>query len=171
METRAADLLSSAGVAPEDVTMQRSADMRYVGQGFEIVVPIPAGKLGPDQYETLVATFTETYHALFRGSLTNVPVEALTWRLSASEPPPRPKIRFRTAAGATYPDGVKDERPVFILEEGRFVDCRVLDRYSLQPGATVNGPAIVEERESTVFVGIGARSSIDEHLNLVMDLD
>ena len=171
MESRAMDLLSAAGAAPEDVTMQRSADMRYVGQGFEIVVPIPAGKLGPDQYETLVATFTETYHALFRGSLTDVPVEAMTWRLSASEPPPRPKIRFRTAAGATYPDGVKDERPVFILEEGRFVDCRVLDRYSLQPGATVTGPAIVEERESTVFVGIDARSSIDEHLNLVMDLD
>jgi N-methylhydantoinase A len=47
----------------------------------------------------------------------------------------------------------------------------VLDRYSLRPGATVSGPAIVEERESTVFVGAGARASIDEHLNLVMDLE
>ena len=56
------------------------------------------------------------------------------------------------------------------MEEGRFVDCPVLDRYSLQPAATVNGPAIVEERESTVFVGADARCSIDEHLNLVMDL-
>ena len=59
---------------------------------------------------------------------------------------------------------------MYILEEGRFVDCRVLDRYSLEPGATVDGPAIVEERESTVFVGADARSTIDEHLNLVMDL-
>jgi N-methylhydantoinase A len=117
-----------------------------------------------------VATFTETYHALFRGSLTDVPVEAITWRLSASEPPPRPKIRFLAADGPKYPGGVKAERQVYILEEGRFVDCRVLDRYSLQPGATVDGPAIVEERESTVFVGVDARSTIDEHLNLVMDL-
>jgi N-methylhydantoinase A len=170
MESRAADLLWATGAAPEDVTMQRSADMRYVGQGFEIVVPIPGGKLGPEQYETLAATFTETYHALFQGSLTDVPVEAITWRLSASEPPPRPKIRFRTADTSTYPGGVKDERQVYILEEGRFVDCRVLDRYSLEPGATVDGPAIVEERESTVFVGADARSTIDEHLNLVMDL-
>ena len=171
MESRAASLLSAAGMAPEDVTMRRSVDMRYVGQGFEIVVPIPGGKLGPDQHETLVETFNETYQTLFRRHLTDVPVEAITWRLSASEPPPRPEIRFRTAADATYPDGVKGRRPAFILEEGRYADCPVFDRYSLQPGAAVSGPAIVEERESTVFVGADARCTIDEHLNLIMHLD
>ena len=171
MESRAVDLLSAAGVDPEDLNLERSADMRYVGQGFEIVVPVPDGKLGPEQYETLVATFTDTYRDLFRSSLTDVPVEVLTWRLSASEPPPRPEIRFGTTDGETYPDGIKDKRPVFIHEEGRFIDCPVLDRYSLEAGAAVSGPVIVEERESTVFVGAGARASIDEHLNLVMDLD
>ena len=170
MESRATELLSAAGVDPGDITLVRSADMRYVGQGFEIVVPIPAGKLGPDRYETLVKTFNETYKSLFRRNLTDVPVEAITWRLTASEPPPRPTIRFRPVGGARYPEGVKGERPVFSPEEGRFVDWPVLDRYSLDPGAEVSGPAIVEERESTVVVGADARCSIDEHLNLVMDL-
>ena len=65
---------------------------------------------------------------------------------------------------------LKGERPVFLTEEGRFIDCPVFDRYGLEPGATVNGPAIVEEREATVFVGPDARCAIDEHLNLVMSL-
>jgi N-methylhydantoinase A len=170
MESRARALLSAAGVALEDISMERSADMRYVGQGFEIVVPVPGGKLGQDHHERLVSTFNETYQALFRRRLKGVPVEAITWRLSASEPAPRPEIRFRAANGSAHLDGVKGERPVFLLERGRFVDCPVFDRYTLKQGATVKGPAIVEERESTVFVGPDANSSIDEHLNLVMDL-
>ena len=170
MESSAVELLTLAGVEAEDIRIERSADMRYVGQGFEIVVPVPGGKLGPGLQETLAATFSETYKSLFGRILTDVPVETITWRLSASEPPPRPDIRFRTAESPAHAGGVKGERPVFLTEEGRFVDCPVFDRYGLEPGATVNGPAIVEERESTVFVGPHARCTIDEHLNLVMSL-
>ena len=170
MESSAVELLTLAGVEAEDIRIERSADMRYVGQGFEIVVPVPGGKLGQGLQEALAATFSETYESLFGRILTDVPVETITWRLSASEPPPRPDIRFRTVGSGTHAGGVKGERPVFLTEEGRFVDCPVLDRYGLEPGATVNGPAIVEERESTVFVGPDARCAIDEHLNLVMSL-
>ena len=171
MESSAVELLTAAGVEAEDIRMERSADMRYVGQGFEIVVPVPGGRLGPGLHEELSATFSETYESLFGRILTDVPVETITWRLSASEPPPRPDIRFRTAASDARAGGVKGERPVFLTEEGGFVDCPVLDRYSLEPGSTVDGPAIVEERESTVFVGPDARCAIDEHLNLVMALE
>ena len=170
MESSAVELLTLAGVEAEDIRIERRADMRYVGQGFEIVVPVPGGKLGPGLQETLAATFSETYKSLFGRILTDVPVETITWRLSASEPPPRPDIRFRTVGSGTHAGGIKGERPVFLTEEGRFVDCPVFDRYGLEPGATVNGPAIVEERESTVFVGPDARCAIDEHLNLVMTL-
>ena len=170
MESSAVELLLAAGVEVEDITMERSADMRYVGQGFEIAVPVPGGKLGPGLRETLASTFAETYESLFGRSLTDVPVEAITWRLSASEPPPRPKIRFRIPESKTYPGGVKGKRPVFLTEEGRFVDCPVFDRYGLGTGSKVNGPAIVEERESTVFVGSNTACTIDEHLNLVMSL-
>ena len=171
MESSAVELLTAAGVEAADVRIERSADMRYVGQGFEIVVPVPGGRLGPGLHEELSATFSETYESLFGRTLTDVPVETITWRLSASEPPPRPDIRFRTAASDARGGGVKGERPVFLTEEGGFVDCPVLDRYSLEPGSTVDGPAIVEERESTVFVGPDARCAIDEHLNLVMVLE
>ena len=170
MESGAVELLTAAGVDPNDIEMERRADMRYVGQGFEIAVPVPNGKLRPGLRETLAATFSETYESLFGRSLTDVPIEAITWRLSASEPPPRPNIRFRIPESETYPGGVKGERPVFLPEDGRFVDCPVFDRYGLERGATVSGPAIVEERESTVFVGPDATCTIDEHLNLVMSL-
>ena len=170
MESGAVELLTAAGVDADDIEMERSADMRYVGQGFEIAVPVPNGKLRPGLHETLASAFSDTYESLFGRSLADVPIEAITWRLSASEPPPRPNIRFRIPESKTYPGGGKGKRPVFLTEEGRFVDCPVFDRYGLEPGATLNGPAIVEERESTVFVGPDAACTIDEHLNLVMSL-
>ena len=69
MESSAVELLTSAGVEAEDIRVERSADMRYVGQGFEIVVPVPGGKLGPGLREALAAIFSETYESLFGRSL------------------------------------------------------------------------------------------------------
>ncbi len=170
MEATAIDLIESAGVKTEDIEIQRSADMRYVGQGFEIVVPVPDGKLGPASQDELATAFDTTYEALFGRVLNEVPVETITWRMTASEPAPRPKIRFQTARSDADSEGIKGERPVYFTDENRFVDCPVFDRYNLDPGSTVRGPAIVEERESTVFVGPDANCTIDEHLNLVMSL-
>ncbi len=170
METAAVDLLATAGVEAADVVMERSADMRYVGQGAEIAVPVPNGKLGPGLGETMAEAFTETYETLFGRSLTGAAVETISWRVSASEPPPDLSIRFRAPEADTYPGGLKGPRPVFLAEEDAFMDCPVFDRYGLGPGASVEGPAIVEERESTVFVGPNAACVIDERLNLVMSL-
>ena len=164
------DLLTAAGVEAAHVAMERSADMRYVGQGSEIAVPVPNGRLGPGLGETMATAFAHTYESLFGRSLKGEAVETISWRLSASEPPPNLSIRFRAPEAETYPGGLKGQRPVFVAEEDAFVDCPVFDRYGLGPGAAVEGPAIVEERESTVFVGPNAACAIDEHLNLVMTL-
>ncbi len=170
METAAADLLIAADVAPDDIKIERTAEMRYVGQGFEIEVPVPEGHLGPDLREKLGASFNQTYDSLFGRVLEDVPVETITWRISASEPPPRPDIRFRKAESMAQLGGLKGKRPVFLSEAGQFVDCPVYDRYGLEPDTSLNGPAIVEERESTVFVGPDAQCTIDQHFNLVMSL-
>ena len=171
MESHAQDILSAAGVAPKDIDLVRSVDMRYVGQGFEITVPIPNGRLGSQYTESLMNTFNETYKSLFRRHLTGVPVEAITWRLTASEPAPHPEIRFRTSGAASYANGLKGKRSVYLPEEGQYIDCPVYDRYSLKVGDSFKGPAIVEERESTVVVGPDAEVTIDQHLNLIMELE
>ena len=170
MEATPVDLLESAGVKAEDIKIERSADMRYVGQGFEIAVPVPNGSLGPESHDELAAAFDATYEAMFGRVLNEVPVETITWRVIASEPPPRPEIRFQSGRSDTNSEAIKGERPVFLNEKNEFVDCPVFDRYGLDPQATITGPAIVEERESTVFVGPDANCTIDEHLNLVMSL-
>ncbi len=62
----------------------------------------------------------------------------------------------------------KAARPAFFPEVGGYVETPVYDRYALTPGSRFDGPAIVEERESTTVVGPGAAITVDAHRTLVV---
>jgi N-methylhydantoinase A len=74
-----------------------------------------------------------------------------------------------TPVGATG-DARKGVRPVFFPERGGFVESPVYDRYRLGPGARLVGPAVVEERETTVILLPGDRAAVDGHGNLIVDV-
>jgi N-methylhydantoinase A len=168
MEQEARGLLVEAGATPDEIEMQRVGEMRYVGQGFEISVPLPNGRLGPSLLDDFKKRFAETYYQLFEREITGVPIEAMTWRLSASAAVPKVELDFAGQRADTGPL-LKGSRRVYFPETG-YVPCPVYNRYALRPGAAFDGPAIVEERESTVVVGPDGRVSIDRNLTLIIDL-
>jgi N-methylhydantoinase A len=75
-----------------------------------------------------------------------------------------------TATGGDFAAARKGERLAYFPESEGFTPTPIYDRYQLSPGATFTGPAIVEERESTVIVGPRAQCHIDEHYNLVVEV-
>jgi N-methylhydantoinase A len=170
MEEAGRAMLAEAGIAPEEMSFARSAEMRYVGQGYEISVPIPGGEPGPARLEEIRESFYASYRRLYDRHLTDVPVEALTWRVVASGPTPRVDLRVQNGQGAPDSGATKGRRDAYFSEARGFVPCTVYDRYALRPGAELAGPAIVEERESTTIVGPSARARIDEYLNLIMEI-
>ncbi len=162
-------LLLEAGADAARIEVRRQADMRHVGQGFEIAVPVPDGTLGPESLQGMKALFLDTYQQLFDRRLPEVPIEALTWRLNATGPVPNVQLNFagqRTRAA----DPVKGTRPVWFAETG-FAPCRVYDRYALAAGMKFAGPAVIEERESTTVAGPDARITVDQYLNLIIDIE
>jgi N-methylhydantoinase A len=159
--------LVQSGVKPDEVTVARSADMQYLGQMHDIAVPIPDGALGPSDEPRLRAAFYDRYKELFQRVVTRIPVEALTWRVTVSAPAPDLNLRRAPGAGGKAPR--KGERAAFFPEYRGFAATPVYDRYALQPGTGLVGPAIVEERESTLVVGPGARLQVDEFGSLVVE--
>ncbi|MEU3625915.1 methylhydantoinase [Amycolatopsis coloradensis] len=162
METEGRELLEKSGVDGALVTHRRIAEMRYSGQGYEIRVPVEPGKWP----ESLVDAFTETYRTLYRRTGPDVAVEVLNWRVVSSGPVPA--VTLRLAAATAEGDARKGSRPAYFPAEGGFVDTAVFDRYRLVPGDRVEGPAIVEERESTVVIPPGARCVVGEDAGLVV---
>jgi N-methylhydantoinase A len=169
MQAEGEALLSSSGVEAVEIRHARSADMRYVGQGHEVRVPLPAGSLGPESAAALLETFDRVYRELYGRSGPPVPVEVINWRLVSSGPKPELTLAIRAATAADE-SALKGSRQAYFPELGGYVDTAVYDRYRLAPGDTFAGPAIVEERESTVVIGPTGRARVDEQLNLVVQL-
>jgi N-methylhydantoinase A/oxoprolinase/acetone carboxylase beta subunit len=169
MEKRGRDLLAAAGVAG-DLTLTRSADMRYLHQGFEIRVPLPSRRLTRDDLPALRQAFAEEYERLYKRLNPGVEVEVVNWRLVAAGPQPQITLRSPVAAGRSLTAARKGERPVYLPEHNGFTPCGVYDRYLLPVGATFTGPAVVEERECTVIIGPDTHANVDEEQNLIISL-
>jgi N-methylhydantoinase A len=169
MKSAAIARLGEAGVRPEEIQFARRAEMRHLGQGFEITVPLPDESLDAGSSALVAERFYARYEELFGRRIEGVAIEAITWRLRASVPRPDVTIRFAGAQGE-HAVAVKGERSVHFLGAG-YLPCRVYDRYALKPGDRFRGPAVVEERESTTVIGPDATASVDSLLNLVIDID
>lgn len=170
MEAEGRALLESSGVAPDEISLSRTAEMRYLGQGHEIVVPIPLGELSSERLPDIVMSFEAEYRRLYNRLCLEVPIESLNWRVVTSGPQPSLRTAWGSAQAAEPALSLKGHRPVYLPEERRHVSCPVYDRYHLSPGAAFSGPAIVEERESTIVIGPEGFVSVDRHFNLVVNI-
>ena len=168
MEEEGRVLLQASGVADEDVLVRRLAEMRYVGQGHEVGVKLPERTLGPADVGGLSAGYREEYRRLYGREGPDVPLEAITWRVEVSAP--RPKILQEEGSGDPRPldEARKGKREIYLPEEDGFAAVPVYDRYRLDSGAAFEGPAVVEEQESTVIVGPSSRAEVDGSRNLIV---
>jgi N-methylhydantoinase A len=167
MVAEARGLLLGAGADPADIIYKPAADMRYVGQGFEIPVPMPSLTPGQQDIAAIEESFLAAYRERFGRALDGLPIEALTWRLAASAPG-----RDIAMEGAQKSEAGEARRGIrrALFEGHGWCECAVYDRYRLAPGAAFAGPALVEERESTCVIPPGAQVSVDKHRNLVIEL-
>jgi len=166
MEAEGLAILARAGVAREAITVQRLCAVRYVGQGSELEVALPAGALGPAAAAPLREAFERAYREHYHTVNADVPVEVLTWRVSVAGPAEALEMRFEAVAGARK----KGERPVYFGPALGALPTAVYDRYALVPGDRLAGPAVIEERESTTVVDPGTEVTVDAHGNLLIDL-
>ncbi|HWK26890.1 MAG TPA: hydantoinase/oxoprolinase family protein [Solirubrobacter sp.] len=166
MEADGRAILERAGVAPEAVQLRRLCDLRFHGQGAELPVDLPPGAVGPATEAALAAAFAARYSALYRHVPGDVPVEVIAWRVVASSVRPTSDM----APAPAPADAVKGARRVWWGPQDGELETTVLDRGALGPGARFDGPLIVEERESTTVVDPRCTLTIDDRMNLVIDL-
>jgi len=169
MEEEGRDLLRQAGVSDTELKVERAADMRLIGQAHEITVELPGAAPASGDEERLENAFEQTYTGLFGRTPPNVPIEVVSWRVRLAGPRPDLRLGF-FAAGGEVAEALKGERQAYFPESGGYYSTPVYDRYKLGPGADLRGPAIVEERESTVVIGPRGSARVDDVLNLIVEL-
>ncbi|HXH13633.1 MAG TPA: hydantoinase/oxoprolinase family protein [Alphaproteobacteria bacterium] len=164
-------VLHDAGVPPSAMTFTRAADMRLVGQIHEITIPLPVEALTAEHIPAIQQTFYRVYRQLYSRAYERLPIQVVNWRLVAAGPTPSIRLERQIALPGTTADAaLKGYRRAYFPEAGGFVETPVYNRYRLVPGVNVRGPAILEERESTVVIGPKDEACTDEYLNLVVQM-
>jgi N-methylhydantoinase A len=166
-------ILLAANVPEHEIQVVRSADMRYIGQGYEITVPLPEGDIDPSMAPGLQAAFDATYTRLYGRTLRGVPIEVINWRatIAGATPALRPfALNDAARAAGGVAAAQKSTRKAYFAEAQGYIDTPVYDRYALRVRDSLCGPAIIEERESTTIVGPHTSVAVDPALNLVLRL-
>ncbi len=169
LEADATAFLRQADVPAKDIRLVRRLDMRYQGQGHEIEVELPAAA----DPATLFGQLGELYGAAYERNFTlrlDEPAEIVTWKVEAAGPSPDLGARFELSGKVGAATAMKGTRRAYDARAAALVDWSVYDRYALKPGMTVDGPALIEEHESTCVVGADDRVTVDERLNLIAEL-
>jgi N-methylhydantoinase A len=169
LEVDAKSVLLAAGIADRDIALKRRLDMRYAGQGHEIEVSLPEAPDADAWFAGLGELFGRAYQAAYTLRL-DEPIEIVNWKVEAAGPAPELGSGYRLGGASQSAKPLKGTRAAYDPESGRLTEWPVYDRYALAPGATVAGPALIEERESTCVIGAGQTATVDSRYNLVADL-
>ncbi|MGQ0430027.1 MAG: hydantoinase/oxoprolinase family protein, partial [Gammaproteobacteria bacterium] len=144
------DALLEAGIAPDGIAYDYSADMRYFGQQTEVTVPLDGNPAREHDVERLRSRFDAAYEALYGVRLDEMDVEVVSWRVAAHG---STAARDFSGALARRAGAPRTARRVSL--DGGAMEVAVYDRDALAVDQTLAGPVIVEERETTIFVLAG----------------
>ncbi len=170
LEAAALAVLQETGVPVEAAQIQRMADGRFMGQGFDLPVRLP-----PGPYDTTEArsALTEAFHAAYRAKFTRSPPDVKLEFVAA-----RVAVQAAIPGGAIapLPEGsdiaacLRGKRQAWFAEAGGFVEAAVYDRDRMRAGMTFSGPALVEDAGSTLVIGPAARCRVTAQGSILVDL-
>jgi N-methylhydantoinase A len=169
LHSQVIETLDDEGIAPDCQTTRRIAEMRYIGQSYELRVMLPAGKLEASHGADLREAFFAEHRRAYGYATDQADVEIVTLRVAGTGQVPRPQIRQLPSATEPVDLVHKATRAVYFAETAGFVSTSIYDRYRLAAGHCIPGPAVIEEMDSTVIVHPDWCATVDRYGNLLLE--
>ena len=166
LAAQALEDLRADGFSGDAITIQRSLDMRYAGQGYEITIPCEPEMMTAAGLKALRQSFDDVHRGMFGHSAPEEPVEIVSYRVRGiGQVPPVEMPRFERA-GTSLKDALREMRKVRF--DGKTVDCPIYQREKLDVGLTFSGPAVLDQFDCTTVIVPGQKVRVDEWKNLIV---
>ena len=163
--------LEHEGVRKEESSLERYLDIRYVGQHHEVTVPIPANcVIDAGHVEAIAKTFHTAHERLYSYCTPETPVEIVNLRVTAVGHVKKTGLEKLKGSGQSVEAAFKNTRKLYFQEYQGWKDVPVYDRNKLFIGHVIEGPAVIEERITTIIVHPKWNARIDEFGNVVMEV-
>jgi N-methylhydantoinase A len=147
-----------------EVRVAYAADMRYVGQAYELDVPISA-PIAPENLSAIVEAFHAAHERVYGYARRRQPVEFINLRATHTYPPPPPVLRAPASTTGSLSDAQVGERRAYFAPAG-FLHAAVFARARLPVGARIDGPAIVEQPDTTTVIPPDHAAAVEASGNL-----
>ena len=168
LEAQARGWLDAEQVPRERQRFERSADLRYEHQSFELTCPFGQGPLTAARLADLTATFHAEHRRLYTYDLPSAPIELVNLRVTAvGGLPPRAPSSPATGSGEIA-DALAGRRPVYFRGAG-LVTTPCYARERLGPGMRFDGPAVIDQEDATILITPGFRARIDTAADIVLE--
>ena len=149
------------------MTLARTVDARYVGQGYELQVPAAAGEFAQRDVDEITERLHEAHQRSYGYAIRDNAVEVVNVRVTAIAAMPRPDlVRRAPKADGDASRALTGTRRVYFHNEA--ADTPIYDRTRLAPGDSLAGPAIVEQLDSTTVVWPNQSATVDSALNMLL---
>lgn len=170
LETEGLTLVEQAGVRREEITFSRIVGARYRGQGYEVEVPVPKGRLTLQDLDEIQERFNTEYRRIYNRLNDDIETELIDWRVVVSGPIPHLRLGGNSPSVSQQEGVFKGHREVYFPDSKGYVTSAVYDRYQFRPGDIFDGPAVLEEKESTVVIGPKGHGVIDAWGNVMVTI-
>ena len=166
---KAEKTLLREGMRPEQIRIERFVDVKYFSQSRFFTVEVPAGPV--HSLAGITESFMSAMQAAYGYTLPPgyAPVELVNLRVIAMGEIPKPDLPEHKSS-ATLEAARKPPRRVWFRDAG-FVDAAIYERSKLPPGAAFDGPAVIEQPDTTTVMPPGTHCTVDKHGNLVIKVE
>ena len=168
MRRRACADFACVGIAESQLSFRPTVEMRYVGQYHEVEMDLPAEALNAENLPALLESFHSKYHMMYTYAMKWRAAEFLTFRLKVTAPP-RPLVMTAQAkATGSVEAARRGSRACLFDGSPARVDTPAYDWDQMGPGHRVVGPALIDDKTTTVMVPPGFACEVDPYHNLVL---
>lgn len=170
MEQEGRQVLGELGIAAEGIVLKRSIEMRYLGQFHEVLVTeVPLGHIGPEELESIVNAFHRRHKELYTFEMPGREVEFLNACVKATARREALPLAKLSRATSSVDECLKRRRPILWDPAVGYEDTAVYDGERLGAGHRISGPAVIEERATTVVVPAAYECSVDDVKNYILN--
>jgi N-methylhydantoinase A len=168
METAGRVALQRAGVPATAMRFLRQVDMRYVGQSYELPIPLlqQGAQLSEPELAAILARFHQEHDRAYGYSAPSEPTELVNLRLTAIGEITKPATRLWSRPRGDWAGAQKATRPVYFAERTGYVECPIYERNRLWADCNLVGPAIIEQVDATTVIHPSYTARVDNYGNL-----
>jgi N-methylhydantoinase A len=167
MITNAREAMLAEGFDEEQLTVRRSGDFRFQGQSYELTMPLPDRALTPADAEQLATRFRTLYERTYGEGTAweGVATSLVNYSVTVVGQQARPSFHALPVDASAPAPEARAERRVFLPAERAYADVPVYDDASLVPGSRIEGPAIIDAVDTTIYLPTATAAERDGFLN------